>query len=259
MIASITGRENKNIKLLKSLSRKHGRIKNGMYFAEGTRLVSEAIKYREEDILFLLITNEYYEKNTNFINSLDERGKNMYTLSTPLFKEACDTKTPQGIAAVMKITDAESQNIADMSLVLILDGISEPGNMGAILRTAEAAGVDMVYITRGSADIYNPKVVRSTMGSIFRINFKYIDNIDDIKNLKDFGFQLISSSLEGSERIDDISFSEKRAIVIGSEAEGVSPEILEISDLKIRLDMHGLVESLNASVAAGIILYMLKK
>lgn len=258
MIIEINGKDNKTLKLIRSLSKKKGRLDSGCYFAEGTRLVDEALKYAKDNIKFIITSKTFCEKNLLQINDLDEKGLTIYTSNDKLFNEVCDTETPQGIGAVLKIPDVSSSSVDDLSFILILDRISEPGNLGTIIRTAEAAGIDAIYMIKGCTDLYSPKVVRSTMGSMFRVPCITGVEFNEIKTLKANGFTLISTSLKDSQLMSEAKVSGKRALVIGNEAFGVSDEILEISDLKIRIPMEGNVESLNAAVAAGISMYFIK-
>ena len=254
----ITSRDNKTLKLIRSLQRKKGRMDSGLYFAEGTRLVSEALKYRNSDIKFLIASDNFAQKNKNFMNSLDENGKTVYTSKEGLFKEMCNTETPQGIGAVLKIPDVTIPDWCLLKFVLVLDGVSEPGNLGTIIRTAEAAGIDAVVLTKGCADLYNPKVVRSSMGSLFRMICVSDVDAELIADLKSEGFTIVSTALKDAAEITDVKIDGKRAVIIGSEAFGVSEQILKISDIRIKIPMEGMVESLNAAIAAGIVMYMLR-
>ena len=147
-------------------------------------------------------------------------------------------------------------------MLLFLEGLQDPGNLGTIIRTAEAAGIDAVYMLRGCADIYNPKAVRSTMGSIFRVKFACGCGLEIIGGLKERGFEIAATELSGSVDLFEYargSRDKKIAAVIGSEARGVSKEALALSDVRVRIPMDGKVESLNAAVAAGVLMYALRK
>lgn len=261
MVERITGKTNGKLKLIRALSTKKGRQKSKMYFVEGIRMVNEAIEYKKKYIKFILASETFYENNTEFVSSLDEKGFSVYIAKDDLFNNVCNTVTPQGIAVVLSISDREldiEEFSKNADFALILDGIKEPGNLGTIIRTAEAAGVDAVYLVNDCADIYNPKAVRSTMGSIFRVKFKYISDLEPIHMLKQMGFKIIASSLRDSVDTDEVGGFDKKAIVIGSEAFGVSEDILKLSDIKVKLKMHGRVESLNAAIAAAILMYTIK-
>ena len=265
MIESITAKENKKLKLISSLSAKKGRIKNNAYLVEGKRMVLEAFEYVRDAIMFIIISENFSSENKDLVTSLDESAISVYTVSDKLFKESVDTMNPQGIAAAVSIKNlsVKKSELNDINKILILDGISEPGNLGTIIRTAEAAGIELIYLLKGCADIYNPKVVRSTMGSIFRTEFVFADNAEILNDVKKHGFKIICSCLENSVDIYRYSAdrgadeSIKTAIVVGSEAFGVSEEVLNMSDIRVRIPMRGKVESLNAAIAAGILMYLL--
>lgn len=256
MINIIQSRENKIIKTVRSLSRKKGREKCGLYFAEGLRIVRDSVAHISDEVEFLLASQTFFNNNKDFIKTLDSTGKIVYITEDKYFNEVCDTETPQGIASIIKIPD---KKIIDLSCdyILILDGISEPGNMGTIIRTAEAAGVKQICLINNCTDIYNPKTVRSSMGSVFRMSFADII-LDDIENLKNSGFTVAATALTNSVSIEDANIKGKRAIVIGNEAHGVSDAVIDISDISVRINMCGEIESLNAAVAAGIAMYILK-
>ena len=139
---------------------------------------------------------------------------------------------------------------------MALDDVQDPGNLGTIIRTLDAAGIDSLILSKGCADVYNPKVVRSTMGAIFRVDTKYVDDLkSELLSLKEKGYNVITTSLKTNKYIYDIDFSKKTVIVIGNESNGVSKEIFDISDEMVKIPMLGKTESLNASVAAGVIIY----
>ncbi len=257
MINGITSRDNKILKMVRSLRRKKGRTESGLYFAEGARLVDEALVSVPESIRYIIASENFCEKNSDYINSLDREDKIVYITEDRLFGEVCDTETPQGIGAVIEMREDTEPNPESAEYILILDGVSEPGNMGTIIRTAEAAGVDVICLMQRCVDIYNPKVVRSAMGSLFRMKFAKCD-AETVKSLKANGFKIIATALYNSVPIEEAKTSGKRAIVIGNEAEGVSGEVLSLADMAVRIDMCGKVESLNAAVAAGIAMYTFK-
>ncbi len=252
MIKYITSKENKIIKLVTSLQKRSYRNKNGLFVVEGKRICNEAFKWYRNNISFVLVSDSFYNKNSCFENEFDT-----YKIPDSLFSIISETETPQGILAVVRIPTTSTQ--LKSNNVLVLDGISEPGNMGTILRTAEAMGFYDIFITKGSVDIYSPKVVRSTMGSIFRLNFHFEENTDFIVDLKNNGYQIISTALKNSVSLESVVPFEKNAVVIGNEAIGVSDSILSSSDIITKIDMVGNSESLNAAVAAGIVMYQLSK
>lgn len=257
MINKITSRDNKILKLVRSLHHKKGRSDSELYFAEGARLIGDALVSVPESVRYIIVSENFCKKNTDYINSLDKSGKKIYITEDKIFADICDTETPQGIAAVLEMPGWATPDLSEMAYALVLDALAEPGNMGTIIRTAEAAGIDGIFLMRGCVDIYSPKVVRSAMGSVFRIKFFKAD-INTLKTLKSEGFKVAATALYNSMPIENAIVDGKRAIVIGNEAHGVSDEVLEIADMSVRIDMCGKVESLNAAVAAGIAMYMLR-
>ncbi len=259
MADPISSRDNKKLKLFSAAAAGRGRKKYGVFPVEGRRMVAEAAEFAPRRVKYILSSETFAVSNPDFIRSLDENGFMVYTVVDKLFNEASSTSTPQGIAALVE-TAAETER-GEITKALVLDGVSEPGNVGAIIRAAEAAGVQAVYMTAGCADVYNPKSVRSTMGSIFRMRLVRGCGADELRAMKENGFFIAASALDGSVDLYDFigsdvcRKSEKLAVVIGSEARGVSDKVLALSDVRVRIPMSGRVESLNAAVAAGILMY----
>lgn len=172
-----------------------------------------------------------------------------------IFKTMSDVNTPQGILAVIDRNTTENEIDYSQDMIVALDDIQDPGNLGTILRTVDSIGLSQILVSKGTADSYNPKVVRSTMGAIFRI--KIIECDDLVKTLKEIRknkYKIVVTSLQTENSVYDISYN-KKIIVIGNEANGVSKEIQDMADEKIKIPMLGKTESLNASVATGIVLY----
>ena len=258
MLIPIVSKDNKTLKLIRSLKMKKGRVESGLYFAEGVRIVEEALVWAEDAVHAFIVSDTFAEKNKNFMQRLDESKKTVYTAKENLFYNICNTDAPQGVGVILKMPENTTINWTDKRFVLILDGVSEPGNLGTIIRTAEAAGVEAVVLMKGCADLFNPKVVRSTMGSLFRVPCIVGASVETLKALKNEGFSVIATALQDSVPIASAGSGDKRAVVIGSEAFGVSEEVLSLSDIKVHIPMEGHVESLNAGVAAGISMYLLK-
>ena len=176
-------------------------------------------------------------------------------VNNSVFKYITDVLNPQGILAVVEKKSKTNMIDYNQDIILVLDGIQDPGNIGTILRTVDSIGLKQIILSDKCADIYNPKVVRSTMGAIFRVNaIESNELIETLNEIKKNNFEIVSTDLKTEHNIYDIDYK-NIAIVIGNEANGVSQEILTISDKKIKIPMLGKTESLNASVATGIILY----
>jgi TrmH family RNA methyltransferase len=247
----ITSRENSIYKLIKALSQKKVRENSGLFLIEGTRLLEEAnnkgvkIKY--------LIINETAE-NVPKIN----QGCQVLRLSNNLFKKISDTVSPQGIIAVAEQIEISLTDITlgTNSIVVVLNGLQDPGNLGTIIRTSAAAGATAVLLTEGTVDLYNPKVIRSTMGSLFQVPI--INGLDDdeaVKWLNDNSINIMIADLEGEEYYYSANLKEPFALVVGNENRGPNDIWRKAAYKKIKIPILGTTESLNASVAAGIILY----
>lgn len=254
----ITGKDNKTLKLIKSLKKKSNRAEHGLFVAEGKRLVGEALHYAGERIRMVVFAEDFLEREADFVKWASVVCENIFVVTNNAFDEISDTDTPQGVLAVVEMSDKVTPDLTSAKSIVVLDGVSEPGNMGTVIRTAEALGFDGFYIMKGSADIFGHKTVRATMGSVFRMKFKTDCTPQDIKELKDMGFTVISTTPLGDTVLEKMSVPEKTAVVIGNEAHGVSEDVLADSDLRVRISMDGLAESLNAAVAAGIAMHWIK-
>ncbi len=255
MIENISSKDNKTLKLIRQLKKKNGRADNRKFIAEGIKMVREALVYVPKDLCCVVASDELFAKEPELIKSCDAACGRVYLVPECVFDELSDTDTPQGVLAVINWKDKQFNAGDSERRIVVLDGISEPGNMGTIIRTAEAIGYDAIYLMKGCTDIYAPKTVRSTMGSIFRMNFKSGCTASDIDELKELGFTVIATTPSGVVALEEYKAPEKCAIIIGNEAHGVSQEIMEKSDVGVRITMDGMAESLNAAVAAGIVMH----
>ncbi|MDD4688598.1 MAG: RNA methyltransferase [Eubacteriales bacterium] len=241
MIQYIKSTENRIIKLVKHLSKKGERDKNSLFIAEGVRLVREAIADGKPE--FILTTSPCKD----FVGT-------QYIVSDELFEKLSDTRTPQGIMALCPMPRWDEGILCSARLVLVCENISDPGNLGTMLRTAEAAGADAVILAGNTVDLYNPKTVRSTMGSVFRVPVFVGDTYVD--KLGEYGFTLAVTCLDGAiDLYKAETVGKKVALAIGSEAHGISKALENKADLKIKIPMWGKVESLNAAIAASVCLY----
>ena len=172
-----------------------------------------------------------------------------------------DTENTQGILGVLKYKERDLiNNISkDNKFVLILDRIQDPGNMGTIIRTADSAGVDAIILLKGCVDIYNPKVIRSTMGSIFDMNIIHATQYETVDFLKQNGFNIVSSYLQTDNYYHETNYEGKIALVIGNEANGINDDLISKSDKLIKIPIYGKAESLNAAISAAILMYEIKK
>lgn len=232
------------IKELKKLKNKSDRYERGLFLVEGENCVQELISFKAELVDCLLFTDKYEN---------EFKGFKSYLVSERIMESLCDTKTPQGIVAVCRME--KGLNISG-NLSIYLDNVKDPGNVGTIIRTADAAGVKSVILSKECADLYNSKTVRSTMGSIFHIDVFYEDAyLSKLKELKNMGYTVLTGSLQAQKSLYEYDFSKKTVICIGNEAHGISDELYSIGTENIKIPMPGNAESLNAGVAGSIIIY----
>lgn len=274
----ISSKDNKRIKYLRSLLEKgSARKKNRQFIVEGIKLVDEALVYGK--VCEIILSESLYKEiiSGGLIKNalLADNGKNLIAyvneansttvVSDAVFKTVSETINPQGVIAVVMMPKYEllSEDFLNQTYsktgkikLLVLEDTADPGNLGTIMRTAEAAGVTGVIMGRGTVDIFNPKAVRSTMGSIFRLPFIYVEDVrETIRELKKYGISFYAAHLKGKQSYKDVKYSDKAGILIGNEARGLSPETAELADIYIIIPMQGKVESLNAAVAAALMMY----
>lgn len=245
----ITSRENKIYKSLKFLRDKKQREKEGLFMVEGLRGVTDAVKNGLVPDCIVLCEGSEIQLGS----------QNVYVLAKKLFAEVSQTQTPQGIIAVFKIPEYNFSHIisSPKGFVVLCEDVRDPGNLGTIIRTADAAGCGAVILGKGCCDLYNPKTVRSTVASIGNIPIiRGVDPCFAAERLKSMGYRIISGALdEKSVDLYQSDLSNRVAFVIGNEANGVSPQMLACSDTLIKIPMHGRAESLNAAIAAAVMMY----
>mgnify|MGYP001860687938 CR=1 FL=1 len=254
----ITSKDNEIIKGLKKLKDKKYRDEEGLYIIEGIKIIEEAIAEHVK-INKIVICEECVEAEEISQKLLYEIAKyNCIYVSKKVFSTLTDVVAPQGILAVIEKPSKINNELSvdyNQDIILALDGIQDPGNLGTILRTADSVNLKQIIITKNTADPYNPKVVRSTMGAIFRVKIIETDNlVQTLKEMKKNKFKIVVTSLDTKDSIYNIDYY-KKVVVIGNEANGVSKGVQDIADNKVKIPMLGKTESLNASVATGIVLY----
>lgn len=251
----ITSKDNDTIKFLKKLKDKKYRDQENAYIIEGAKLIKEAIQENIKIKMVILCDGCSAENAIDSDLKYEIAKYECICVSEKIFLGLTNVVNPQGILAVVEKNNSTNEIDYNDDLFLILDDLQDPGNMGTILRTADSINLKQIIVSKGSADVYNPKVVRSTMGAIFRIKVIESDDLSKtIKEMKKHKIKVAATSLQTDKSIYDINY-EKTAIVIGNEANGVSDKVLETVDEKIKIPMAGKTESLNASVATAIVLY----
>ena len=249
MYKIITSTSNAYVKHLKKLQTvKKYRDKEGLFVVEGERPVKDMLSYGIKPVK--LILGEEYKK-------VDFDGDILY-MTDNVLRYISDTSNPQSIMAEVKIPERSFSELLPEKypIVVFSDGISDPGNLGTIIRTLDAAGGGALICGEGTVDLYNPKTVRSTMSSIFNVpSFISHDNVKTLETLKKAGYSVIGTRMENAEVYFDADFSRPLVTVMGSEAFGISDGVKKMCDSFIKIPMDGKIESLNVAVAAGIIIY----
>ena len=252
---TITSKDNELIKHIRKLKDKKYRDESNEYVVEGVKLVEEAVKENAKikQIIVCEDTTRTYEIPTHIM--LEIARYECISVSNKIFNIITQVTNPQGIMAIIEKNAQDAQIDYSQDIIVVLDDVQDPGNLGTILRTVDSIGLNQIIVSKGTADAFNSKVVRSTMGAIFRIKIIEVENlVQAIKEMRKHHFKLMVTSLQTKNSIYDIDFN-KKIIVIGNEANGVSKEIQDMADEKAKIPMLGRTESLNASVAAGVVMY----
>ncbi|WIF94272.1 TrmH family RNA methyltransferase [Caminicella sporogenes] len=255
MTLEITSPNNKHVKHIKSLQIKKYRDKYGEFIIEGLRIIRHSL---ENNVELLAVYYSENMKDFEILKTISEKNINIFKIDSKIMKQISTTENSQGIIGIVKkkFYDLEDFMDKDEISIAILDRLQNPGNVGTIIRTADAAGFDAVVMIKGCVDIYNSKTIRATMGSIFTMPIIYAHDIDElIYKLKTNGIDIISTVLSAEKYHNEVVYKKKNAVIIGNEGSGISKEFIEKSNIKVKIPMLGNAESLNASVAAGIIMY----
>lgn len=253
----ITSTSNAKIKRIVQLrKKKKARDAEGVFLVEGIRMFREI----PEKLLQEIYISESCEgkEGKEIRRRASACGIRPELVSDGVFAYLSDTQTPQGILCVVGQLSYSLEEVADASCphMLVLDRLQDPGNVGTILRTAEGAGVTGILLDGECADIYNPKTIRSTMGSVFRMPFYYIQDLEEgIRYLKKRGICTYAAHLEGKRAYDEEDYRKPCAFLIGNEGNGLRPEIADLADTYIRIPMAGEVESLNAAIASAVLMF----
>ena len=251
----ITSKDNEIIKNIRKLKDKKYRNLENKFIVEGVKIIKESIE-ESASIDTIVICEECIKDGLIEQKLLYEVAKyNCVYVSEKVFQTISEVNNPQGILAIINKENKESEIDLTEDIIVALDGIQDPGNLGTIIRTVDSVGLKQILISKDTADAFNSKVVRSTMGAIFRVKIIEVENLaKTIKEIKKQKYEILVTSLQTDNNIYDIDLN-KHVIVIGNEANGVSQEIRDIATVHAKIPMLGKTESLNASVATGVILY----
>jgi TrmH family RNA methyltransferase len=254
MVTYVTSKDNPVFRDCRKLLHKKHRQKEKRFLTEGDNLCAEAVRSdMAQDLIFCEGTR--YAKHAE-----DWNFKASYIFSRELFQLISDTETSMGVLAVVrqkKISQKEMERLESSDgNIVILDQLQDPGNIGTIIRTAEGAGYEAVVCVKGTADIYAPKTVRAAAGSILRLPLLFEDSADSAAELAHrLGKKIAVTDVHGEFPYYEAGLSEKTALVIGNEGNGVEQKFLDTADVRVTIPMRGGLESLNASIAAAILMY----
>lgn len=256
----ITSKDNPVIKLYQKLSSsKKERLQYGLFVLEGLRITEDALR-EESGITHLIMTKNAYEKYGEALLQADLRNTKTLVISNELGNRIASTDTTQGVFAICAIPAAKKPVFTDDCRYAVLYGLQDPGNVGMIIRTADALGIDGIILS-GSCDLYSPKVIRATMGSVFRMNICIENDTDALFDMLEKGGICTSAAVidTDAQKITDISFEGRQAVFIGNEGSGLPRDIALRCSRRVTIPMNGTINSLNAAMAAGILMWELKK
>lgn len=244
----ITSNQNSKVKLYQKLKKKRERDKHGLAILEGYHLIEEAYNNALKiEHLFILDIHRVDE-------TIRHASDHVYEINMKVAETLAGTVTPQGIFAIIKKPDPQ---VTDARQVLILDRVQDPGNVGTLIRTADAAGLDAVVISKGTADVYSDKVLRASQGSVFHIPIVVVEDV--LSFIDQFEGPVFGTALHEAVSYHDIEKQQNTfALVLGNEGEGINEHILEATTQNITIPIYGRAESLNVAIAAGILMFHLK-
>lgn len=248
----ITSMSNPQLKHIRQLAAKAKlRREEGLFLAEGPRMVEETPADRLESV-YCSESFAASERNRQLMEMLQPQ-----IVADPVFRELSETITPQGILALVKSRTYELEDLTrEGKPLVILETLQDPGNLGTIFRTGEGAGIGGILMNHTTVDPYNPKVVRSTMGSLYRVPHVISRSWDeDLMRLKAAGYRLFAAHLSGEKSYTEADYRGPSAFLIGNEGNGLTEETAALADELIRIPMEGAVESLNAAIAATLLIY----
>ncbi len=249
----ITSLQNPHVKLWRGLNKSRAqRVEAGLFLAEGEHMAGEAVK--EHKARALLLDGCAREKYRALAESV--QGASVYYLASHVMAALCDAKTPQGIIAVCGCPEETGPVPESASLLVALDGVQDPGNVGTVIRTMDAAGYHCLLMDEKTADPYGPKALRASMGGVFRIPVRRCADLPGyLRSLKEKGYDIVAGDLRGEPFYQRRKAKDRLCVVIGNEGQGVSPAVFAESTLRLKLPMVGGAESLNAAVAGAVMMY----
>lgn len=251
----LTGLQNPLVKKAAELKQKKYRQQQGLFLAEGLRTVEEAVASKSVEMIFYTAIED--ARTREVLEQAAAENVRLICVAENVMKKIADTETPQGIIAICRMEQPSlDELLASGKMLLVLDRVGDPGNIGTMLRTGDAAGIGGLILLKGSADIYAPKTVRSSMGSLFHVPvLGGVAEADFVRSAKKAGYELMVTTLEGADNLYKADLSGRLAFVMGNEANGVSDTLLASADKRVFIPMAGRAESLNVAMAAGVVMF----
>jgi RNA methyltransferase, TrmH family len=249
---------------LRELGKKKPRAERGRFLVEGLRLAEEAAD-SDFEIIEVLFTQGMADSlpGKKVLEKLRRKTDGFHAITDRELQAISDTVTAQGIVVIASTRTPDLRGMtrsAGRSVLVGLDAVSDPGNLGSLIRTCDWFGIDGILLGKGSVELYNPKVVRSTMGGLFHLPImEDVDLFSAASALRSSGFRIYVSDGAGEEWVEEVQFAERSLIIFGNEAHGVSPELKQLSDARVAIRRFGSAESLNVGVACGVVLSMLRR
>lgn len=257
----ITSRQNDIYRFLKALREPHTRKKRKAFLLEGATFIDEVLEDEAWAVLLIAMTSEFSEtyRGQAIISKAREKRIQVVLMAPSLFEEIAITETPQGIIAAVRQPQEErleNLRLPTKAIVVVLEGLQDPNNVGAVVRVADAVGASAVLYTKGTSDPYAPKAVRASAGGLLHIPVLPVNSVNEaVSWLRAREFQVIGTVPKGGENIFKVNFGDRIAVLLGNEARGLSEEAKGSVDLLVTIPIVGKGESLNVGVAAGVVLY----
>lgn len=250
----IESEQNKWLKKVKALQQKKYRQQYHQFLVEGVRFLTEALQ-KKAQIEAVLVAQEQMQAVEPLLAGYEGL---LLVVKEGLLEKTLQTMNPQGVAAIVHKPDWQHIRLEDLQTVLLVDGVQDPGNLGTIIRTALASGTEAIYCLKGTVDLYNDKVLRSTMGAIFALPVNMVeDHAAFLAELKQAGFATVVADIRAAQYYDEVFYPERTALVVSNEANG--PQLIRQGDYAVKIPLHGQAESLNVAIACGILLYEREK
>lgn len=254
----LTNTRSERVRSVRSLGRRAVRVREGLFLAEGPQAVREGLAHRPDAVRELYVAAPAAERHVDLLEAAQASGTPVHEVSAEVLAAMSDTRSPQGLLAVCRPVDVALGPVLarPLGFVVVLSHVRDPGNAGTVIRGADAAGADAVLLSDASVDVYNPKVVRSTAGSLFHLPIVVGVPLDELlTRVRAAGLRLLAADGAGQRLLPDVDLTGPHAWVMGNEAWGLEPEVRDRCDEVVRVPIHGLAESLNLAMAATVCLY----